>query len=74
MHTQNILQNIKWLNICSLKKMENSRFRCVLLDNYYLLINKKYLNYIKRHLKSFAQKLCNCMFQRFKMADILALK
>jgi hypothetical protein len=34
--------------------MENSRFRCVFLDNYYLLINKKYLAYIKQHLKEFA--------------------
>ena len=34
------------------KKMENSRFRCVFLDNYYLLINKKYLTYIKQHRKS----------------------
>ena len=33
----------------SLKKMENSR---LFLDNYYLLINKKYLTYIKQHLKS----------------------
>ena len=34
------------------KKMENSRFRCVFLDNYYLLINKKYLTYVKQHLKT----------------------
>jgi hypothetical protein len=40
--------------------MENSWFRCVFLDNYYLLINKKYLTYIKQHLKSlnFCTKGC----------------
>jgi hypothetical protein len=34
--------------------MENSQFRCVFLDNYYLLIDKKYFTYIKQHLKSYA--------------------
>ena len=42
---------LRWLNTV-FKKMENSRFRCVFLDNYYLLINKKYFTYIKQHLKS----------------------
>jgi hypothetical protein len=35
---------LRWL-ITVFKKMENSRFRCVFLDNYYLLINKNYLTY-----------------------------
>jgi hypothetical protein len=39
------------------KKMENSRFRCVFLDNYYLLLYKKYLTYIKQHLESLADIL-----------------
>ena len=43
---------LRWLNTV-FQKMENSRFRCVFVDNYYLLINKKYLTYIK-HLKSYA--------------------
>ena len=42
---------LRWLNTV-FKKMENLRFRCVFLDNYYLLINKKYLTNIKQHLKS----------------------
>jgi hypothetical protein len=38
--------DLRWLNTV-LKKMENSRIRCVFLDNYYLFINKKYITYIK---------------------------
>ena len=38
---------LRWLNTV-FKKMENSRFRCVFLDNHYLLINKKYLAYVSR--------------------------
>ena len=38
---------LRWLNIV-FKKMENSRFTCVFLVNYYLLINKKYTTYIKK--------------------------
>jgi hypothetical protein len=37
--------------------MENSRFRSVFLDNYYLLKNKKYLTDIKHHLKNFCTKV-----------------
>jgi hypothetical protein len=33
---------LRWLKTV-FKKLENSRFRCVFLDKYYLLINKKYL-------------------------------
>jgi hypothetical protein len=40
----NTILNLRWLNTV-FKKMENSRFRCVFFDNYYLLINKKYLTY-----------------------------
>jgi hypothetical protein len=63
---------LRWLNTV-FKIMENSRFR--FLDNYYLLINKKYLTYIKQHLTSlnfctkvmqqdggYLKKLCNKMF------------
>ena len=46
----------------SFKKMENSRFRCVFLDNYSLLINKKYLSYIKQYLKSL--NFCTKVTQR----------
>jgi tellurite resistance protein TehA-like permease len=43
---------LRWLNTV-FKKMENSRFRCVFLDNYYLLINKKCLTYITKKSKEF---------------------
>jgi hypothetical protein len=70
---------LRWLNTV-FKKMENSRFRYAFLNNYYLLINKKYLTYIKQRLKSL--NFCTIVTQlpllwqqlRFKMADILALK
>ena len=38
--------SLRWLNTV-FKKIENLQFRCVFLDNYYLLINKKYITYIK---------------------------
>ena len=42
--------NLRWFNTVFKKIEKISRFRGVFLDNYYLLINKKYLTYIKQHL------------------------
>jgi hypothetical protein len=48
---------IKLINDNSYKTIKPTAYRatvvgCVFLHNYYLLINKKYLTYIKQHLKS----------------------
>jgi hypothetical protein len=40
--------HLRWLHTV-LKKVENSRIRCVFLDNYFLLINKMHLTYIFLH-------------------------
>jgi hypothetical protein len=59
--------------------MENLRYRCVFLDNYYLLKNKRHLTYVKQHLKSFnfgtkvTQLLLLWQQWRFHMPDILVL-
>jgi hypothetical protein len=42
----------------SLSPREPALAGYVFLDNYYLLINKKYLTYIKQTNIIFAQKLC----------------
>ena len=43
--------NLRWLD--TVLKMENSRFRSVFLDNYYLLKNKKYVYSCKTKSKGF---------------------
>ena len=40
--------HFRWLDTV-LKKLENSRFRSVFLDNYYRLKNKKYLIDVKQN-------------------------
>ena len=52
--------------------MENSRFRSVFFENYYLLRNKKYLTDVKQHLNvSPAVAMATMTFQN---GDIAALK
>ena len=38
---------LRWLNTVFLYKMENSRFRSVFLDCYYLMNNKEYRTDVK---------------------------